>query len=232
MTALLARLERDYARAIRFEERAPTVQAAWSRAAASESALRKLRLVQAGLPLPAPREPRTQRNLVRGAFAALASLGRVIARSAQAAAALAKAQVVNAARRAARAVHRSLRSALESIVNIIIGALRRLGRVAITTTGRTKMRKTKKAMRRALRVASAVADSPGVTSQQLRLNLGDEPAELADALAAAERRGLVRREFHVYLTPAGEALVRGERKGPRSASSDAVVAQARRTGGR
>lgn len=94
------------------------------------------------------------------------------------------------------------------------------------------MRKSRKATRAALALAGAVADHPGANSRQLRLDLGADPVALTHAIAAAERRGLVRRELHVVLTPAGEAFVRGERKGPRAAGVRQAQAAVRKIGSR
>lgn len=117
---LLRSLERDYAAAIRAEEEAPSMTAAWRLASASERCLRRLQAVQAGQPLP---EPRTARNRARGGLAALAMIGKAIARGISARAALAKAHAVSALRRAAQLAARAARQALRSALRTIASAI-------------------------------------------------------------------------------------------------------------
>jgi hypothetical protein len=117
---LIRRLERAYDRAIRAEENAATLAQAYRRAKVSERCLRQLQAVRAGLPLPAPRVPRTARNLAKQGLAALAAIGRSIARAVNGAAALRKAQVANAARKVAREAARQARKALRSVVRQVV----------------------------------------------------------------------------------------------------------------
>jgi len=109
---LVRRLSREYDAAIRAEENAPTEAKAWRAAKASERALRRLQAAQAGLPLPVAPAPRTARNLARGAFQALAAVGRAVARALVTEAALRKAQAALAARKAARLAAALVRAAL------------------------------------------------------------------------------------------------------------------------
>jgi len=121
---LVRRLERAYDRAIRAEESAETEAKAWRLAAISERCLRQLQAARAGLPLPEPRMPRTARNLAKQGLAALAAIGRAIARAVNGAAALRKAQAVCAARKVARQVARatrqSMRAAVRKVVSIVL----------------------------------------------------------------------------------------------------------------
>lgn len=121
MIALVARLQRDYDRAIRAEENAPTLRQAWKLAAASDLCLRRLRAAQAGQPIPMPRPaPATRVNRAKAALATLGAIGGAIGRAIRAAAALAKAQAVAAARRAARAGRQALRNAVLFVVRNIL----------------------------------------------------------------------------------------------------------------
>lgn len=126
-TVLIARLAREYARAIRAEEDAPTTRAAWRLAAASERALARLRAARAGLPLPESRQPRTARMMARGAFEALGRIGTAIARAMNRAAALRKAlaasMVARVARKAAKLVRQALRSAVRAIARQVLAAI-------------------------------------------------------------------------------------------------------------
>lgn len=117
---LVRHLERAYAAAIREEEAATTVKIAWSRAASSERALRRLDAARAGLPLPVSRAPRNARAKGRDAFAALAKLGRSIGRALTCAASLAKARAVVTARKIAKLARRSMRTAVRAIVALAI----------------------------------------------------------------------------------------------------------------
>ncbi|HYM54563.1 MAG TPA: hypothetical protein VES97_04325, partial [Solirubrobacteraceae bacterium] len=101
---LVRKLSREYDRAIRAEEDAPTIDKAYRLAAASERALRRLQAAQAGLPLPEPTLPRTALNLAKQGLAALANIGRAIARAVRTKAALLKAQAAAKITRAARAL--------------------------------------------------------------------------------------------------------------------------------
>jgi hypothetical protein len=116
---LVRSLEREYARAIRAEENAPTLAGAWRLAAASERSLRRLQAARAGQPLPESRAPRNARSMARDAFAALATIGRAIARAVKTEAALRKAQAAAAMARAARLAARSVRTALRMTVRAI-----------------------------------------------------------------------------------------------------------------
>jgi hypothetical protein len=116
---LVARLTRAYDRACRAEENATTEAKAWRLAKVSERCLRDLRAAQAGLPLPSRQLPPTLRNRAKQALGFLGALGRSIARAFQCAAALRKAQLVNAAKRAARLAHAAMRRALRQVVALV-----------------------------------------------------------------------------------------------------------------
>jgi hypothetical protein len=123
---LLRVLARDYDRAVTAEENAPTLAKAWRLAAASERALRRLEAARAGLPLPEPKMVRSPRNLAKMAFAALAQLGRSVARALQAEAALRKARVAsalaNAARKAAKLARKALRAVVGTVARLALRA--------------------------------------------------------------------------------------------------------------
>jgi hypothetical protein len=108
---LVRRCEDTYDAAIRAEENAPTEAKAWRLAKTSERCLRNLQAARAGLPLPEAKLPRTARNLAKQGLAALAMIGRSIARALATAAALRKAQAVSVVRLAARKVARAARQA-------------------------------------------------------------------------------------------------------------------------
>jgi hypothetical protein len=126
---LVARLTRAYDRACRAEENAATEAKAWRRAKVSERCLRDLRAAQAGLPLPSRQLPPTLRNRAKLALGFLGALGRSIARAIQCAAALHKAQAVNAAKRVARQVARLARAAMRRALLAIVA---RLPKFAVT----------------------------------------------------------------------------------------------------
>lgn len=98
--------------AICVEEAAPTLEQAHRAAKHSERCLRRLQAAEAGLPLPAPRQPNTARFRAKQGLAALAAIGRLIVRAVQTAANLRKAQAVQAARKAARKAAGLARQAL------------------------------------------------------------------------------------------------------------------------
>lgn len=133
---LVARLTREYNRAIRAEEAALDERQAWRLAKISEKCLRRLQAAQAGQPLPEPRMPRTARNLGKLGFAALATIGRHVARAVATQAALRKAQAVCAARRTARKVRQAFRRAVRTIVGRVFATVRS---VAPTTTKETRL---------------------------------------------------------------------------------------------
>lgn len=120
---LVATLTRTWNRAIRIEERAIERGASESvidRAArASDRARRALSCAEAGLPLPETKAPRTARNLGKAGLAALATLGRVIARSVARQAALAKARAAAVLARAAKLARAAFRRALRTIVSLV-----------------------------------------------------------------------------------------------------------------
>jgi hypothetical protein len=120
---LVARLARVYSRAIRAEESAPTEAQAWRLAKASERALRDLQAAQAGLPLPVRPVPQTARNRGKAGLAALATIGRVIARAVAAQAALRKAQAANAARKVARLARQALRRTGRLVARLALRAV-------------------------------------------------------------------------------------------------------------
>lgn len=105
---LVRSFELRYERAIRAEEGAADERAAWRLAAKSERALRELRLVAAGQPLP------VKLSKAKTGFAFLAAIGRVIGRAVRAASALAK------ARRAVKAVAAGAKRAIRSIVSLVM----------------------------------------------------------------------------------------------------------------
>ncbi len=117
---LVRRLSREYDAAIRAEENAETEAKAWRLAKASERALRRLQAAQAGLPLPVAPAPRTARNMARGAFAALAAVGRAVARALATQAALRKAQAVQAARKVARLARQALRRVGRFVARLVL----------------------------------------------------------------------------------------------------------------
>lgn len=121
---LVRRLLREYDRAICAEENAPTLAKAYRLAATSQLCLRRLQAAQAGLPLPEPRPaPATRANRAKAGMAALAAIGRAIARAVRAQAALAKAQAVAAARRLARVGRRALRNVVSFVARTILRAI-------------------------------------------------------------------------------------------------------------
>jgi hypothetical protein len=120
---LVRRLERAYDRAIRAEENAATLPQAYRLAAASERCLRRLQAARAGLPLPEPRLPDTARNRAKRGLAALAAIGRVIARAVKAQAALRKAQVALAARKVARLARQAFRRAALTVARLALRAV-------------------------------------------------------------------------------------------------------------
>jgi len=138
---LVRRCERAYDAAIRAEENALTEKDAWRLAKVSERCLRDLQAARAGLPLPERCPPRTARNLAKQGLAALAMLGRSIARALRSAVALRKAQAVSAARRlarqAARAARQAARRALRTVVTL---ALRTVALVVSLTTKEKNMK--------------------------------------------------------------------------------------------
>jgi hypothetical protein len=109
---LVRRCEFAYDAAIRAEINAATEKDAWRLAKVSGHRLRDLQAVRAGQPLPEVKLPQTARNRAKQGLAVLAAIGRVIARALRTAAALRKAQVVNAAARVARNTARLVRAAL------------------------------------------------------------------------------------------------------------------------
>lgn len=117
------RLEREYRAACTREERAATVEAAQRLAAHSDRVARRLAAARDGLTIEAPR---TRRNLARGAFAALATIGRVIERAMVRAASLRKATIAaraaRALRNAARAVRLSVRRAVAAVVALVVAS--------------------------------------------------------------------------------------------------------------
>jgi hypothetical protein len=121
---LVARLTFAYNRAYSTEENAPTLAKAWRLTKVTERRLRDLRAAQAGLPLPSRQLPPTLRNRAKLALGFLGALGRSIARAIQCAAALRKAQVVNAAKRVARQVARLARAAMRRALLAIVARLK------------------------------------------------------------------------------------------------------------
>jgi hypothetical protein len=119
---LLRRLAREYAAAIRAEENAATEPRAWRLAAASGRALHRLRMVEAGLPLPVAALPRTPRNRARQGMLALAEIGRVFARAFARAAALVRARAAAALARTARKVAATVRATLRTVVRTVVRA--------------------------------------------------------------------------------------------------------------
>ena len=134
---LVRRLERAYDRAIRAEENAVTLPQAYRLATISERCLRDLQAAQAGLPLPARKVPRTARNMAKQGLAALATIGRVIARALRTAAALRKAQVAAALARAVRKIAQVARQAARRALRAV--ARRALLTVTVTTNKEISM---------------------------------------------------------------------------------------------
>jgi len=127
---LTRKCEREYRAALRAEEQAPTLPLAWWAAAASERCLRRLRTVQAGLPLPVVQPPRTRRNLAAGGLAALAAIGRVVARALTREASLTRARLAAALAHVARKARKVTRCALRRAVAAVVAALATVAPVA------------------------------------------------------------------------------------------------------
>ena len=132
---LVAKLERAWDRATDAEGDAETEQNAWRLARVSEYILRDLQAVRAGLPLPVRAAPQTARNRAKQGLAALAAIGRVIARAVTTQASLRKAQIALAARKAARAAARLVRQgARRALRAIAVRVLRMIALVTVTAT--------------------------------------------------------------------------------------------------
>lgn len=114
---LVRRLEREYARATTREERADDLATAQRLAAHSDRVSRRLAAARDGITI---EPPRTRRNLARGAFAALAAIGRVIERALRRADALRRATLAAAVKRTARKALRLARLALRRTVTAIV----------------------------------------------------------------------------------------------------------------
>ncbi len=114
------RLEREHARAMRREESADDLALSWRLAAASDRVLRRLAAARDGLTIEAPR---TARNRALGAFVALATIGRVIARATVRAASLARASVAAAAKRAALKVAKVAAAAARASFRRVVSAV-------------------------------------------------------------------------------------------------------------
>lgn len=136
---LIRKLTREWRDAVRREEAADDIAASWKLAARSDKARRMMDAAIAGIEIPAPR---TKRNMALGAFAALASIGRVFARVAAAKAGLAKARIVNAARRAGARTSSIVRASLRRVVAVVV--MIALFLAVHTNKGETKMKSTKK----------------------------------------------------------------------------------------
>lgn len=132
---LVAKLERAWDVATDAEENALTEKDAWRLAKVSERCLRDLQAVRAGLPLPVRAAPQTARNRAKQGLAALAMIGRVIARAITTQASLRKAQIALAARKAARAAARLVRQGARRALRAIAArVLRMIALVTVTTT--------------------------------------------------------------------------------------------------
>jgi hypothetical protein len=131
---LVRRCERAYNAAIRAEEAAETETKAWRLAKASERCLRDLQAVRAGLPLPVRAVPQTARNRAKQGLAALAAIGRAIARAFATQAALRKAQAVSATRLAARKLARLARQGARRALRIVARLVLRAVALVVTTT--------------------------------------------------------------------------------------------------
>jgi hypothetical protein len=116
---LVRSCELEYNAAIRAEENAPTEVKAWRLAKVSGRAHCRLQAARAGLPLPETKLPRTARNLAKQGLAALATIGRVIARALAREASLRKAQAAAALARVARNAARLVRQALRAAVRAV-----------------------------------------------------------------------------------------------------------------
>lgn len=117
--SFLSRLARDYDRALRVEESAATLPQAWRAATKSEIALRRLQAARLGRPLPEAKKPRNARSKAADAFAALATVGKSIARAVASAAGLAKARAVTAAKRAAKLARSAFRRAVGLVASLL-----------------------------------------------------------------------------------------------------------------
>ena len=109
---MVRRCEREWRAAVRREETAADVIEGWKLAQASDRAKRRLDMARAGIE---PEPPRTRRNLAKAALGALATIGKVIARSAQAAGALAKARAAKLARSAGYLARQAMRRAVSAV---------------------------------------------------------------------------------------------------------------------
>jgi hypothetical protein len=110
------------------------VTQAWRLAAVSERCLRQLQAARNGETLPEAKLPRTARNLARGGFSALATVGRAVARGVNAAAALVKARAAAAAARLARAAARAVRAALRRALAEVAKLLRTVAAPAVVAS--------------------------------------------------------------------------------------------------
>jgi hypothetical protein len=135
---LVGRLTRTYDRAIRAEENAVTLPQAYRLATVSERCLRDLQAAQAGLPLPERKVPRTARNLAKQGLAALATIGRVIARALRTEAALRKAQAAATLARVARKAARLVRQALRATVRAVARRALLIASIFVVTVTPTK----------------------------------------------------------------------------------------------
>lgn len=115
-TKSLTALRRAYAAAIRAEEGAPTVAAAWRLARKSEAALRELRAAEAGVPF-------VQKVVLNAR--AKARLGLAIARAVARKAALVKATAASVVARARRKAAKRARAAMRR-VRAALGRILRL----------------------------------------------------------------------------------------------------------
>lgn len=116
----LRKLRGDYQRALTAEQRAikrdVPIEKAWWFAANSDFYLSRLRLAEAGLPLPAPR---TSKSKALGGLKCLAMIGRVIKKAFQFKALQAKAALL----RAAKLARRALRNSLKTVARLVMAAL-------------------------------------------------------------------------------------------------------------
>lgn len=122
-TTLITTLDRAWKRAIRDEERAIERDASEASilrcTRAADRARLALSCAEQGRPLPEVKAPRTARNLGKAGLSALATLGRVIARSLARSAALVKASAGAILARAAKAARQAFRRALRTVVSLV-----------------------------------------------------------------------------------------------------------------
>jgi hypothetical protein len=114
---MIRQLAREWRDAVREEEDATDLADAWRLAARSDAARRRYDAAMSGQDIPVPR---TKKNLAKGAFIALAAIGRTFARIASAKAGLAKAHAANLVRKAARQASVLARASLRRVIVTVV----------------------------------------------------------------------------------------------------------------